>query len=67
MIGHDAFRFAPRAGMPMQWPAFGVAQRKNYISGATRRTVLSDCADRPILVVGTHFPSPAAGRARLAG
>jgi glyoxylase-like metal-dependent hydrolase (beta-lactamase superfamily II) len=28
---------------------------------ATRRALLSDAADRKVLMIGTHFPSPAAG------
>ena len=38
-----------------------VADTDPVQSETTRRAMLSDCADQPVLVVGTHFPSPAGG------
>ncbi len=34
---------------------------------ATRRRVLGEVADEPILVIGTHFAAPTAGRVRRDG
>jgi len=34
---------------------------------ATRKRVLSEVADQPILVIGTHFAAPTAGRIRRDG
>lgn len=34
---------------------------------ATRRRFLEDCADRPVLVIGTHFAGPTAGRVERDG
>jgi glyoxylase-like metal-dependent hydrolase (beta-lactamase superfamily II) len=34
---------------------------------ATRKRVLGEVADQPILVIGTHFPAPTAGRIRRDG
>ncbi|MGE3248842.1 MAG: MBL fold metallo-hydrolase [Hyphomonadaceae bacterium] len=33
----------------------------------TRRKFVSDCADEPVLVIGTHFAAPTAGRVRRDG
>lgn len=30
-------------------------------SSATRRRIVEECVDRPVLVIGTHFPPPTAG------
>ncbi len=36
-------------------------------SRTTRKTMMNDWADRPILVIGTHFAAPTAGRIRRDG
>jgi glyoxylase-like metal-dependent hydrolase (beta-lactamase superfamily II) len=36
-------------------------------AGATRRALIKDWADQPILVIGTHFSGPTAGRIRKDG
>jgi hypothetical protein len=30
-------------------------------SSTTRQRLVAECCDRPILVIGTHFPPPTAG------
>lgn len=38
-----------------------IADTDGVMAGETRRRVLGACADRPILVIGTHFARPVAG------
>ena len=44
-----------------------VADTDGALAGQTRRRVLKDCADKPILVIGTHFARPVAGHVRSDG
>jgi glyoxylase-like metal-dependent hydrolase (beta-lactamase superfamily II) len=44
-----------------------IADTDGAMAAATRRQVLGECADRPILVIGTHFARPAAGHVRKDG
>ncbi len=44
-----------------------VADTDAALAGETRRRLLADCADQPILVIGTHFARPVAGHVRSDG
>jgi len=44
-----------------------IADTDPGLAGETRRRVLADCADKPILVIGTHFSRPVAGHVRTNG
>ena len=44
-----------------------IADTDGMMAGETRRQVLGDCADKPILVIGTHFARPVAGHVRTDG
>jgi glyoxylase-like metal-dependent hydrolase (beta-lactamase superfamily II) len=44
-----------------------IADTNPALAGQTRRQVLGDCADQPILVIGTHFARPVAGHVRREG
>ena len=51
---HSAIQFAePQCGLIVDTDPDG--------SAATRRRLVDDCVDRPVLVIGTHFPPPTAG------
>ena len=44
-----------------------IADTDGALAGETRRQMLGDCADRPILVIGTHFARPVAGHVHSDG
>jgi glyoxylase-like metal-dependent hydrolase (beta-lactamase superfamily II) len=44
-----------------------IADTDPAVAGQTRWRVLDECADRPILVIGTHFARPVAGHVRKDG
>ncbi|MGE0828957.1 MAG: MBL fold metallo-hydrolase [Hyphomonadaceae bacterium] len=48
-----------------EWGSF--ADSDPEAARATRRKFVSECADAPVLIIGTHFAAPTAGRIRRDG
>ncbi|MEO5641391.1 MAG: MBL fold metallo-hydrolase [Sphingomicrobium sp.] len=53
MVHHPLQCAFPELGAHVDW--------SQAASGATRRTFFGENADRPILILGTHFPTPTGG------
>jgi glyoxylase-like metal-dependent hydrolase (beta-lactamase superfamily II) len=64
MISGDAIHHPCQMAHPDWSPSFDSDQRASVV---TRRAMLEDVAERPILFIGTHFPAPTAGRVRRDG
>jgi len=63
--GESAFITGDAVHHPCQFPHpewASTADSDRAQSSQTRRDILRRCADKPILVIGTHFPAPTAGR-----
>jgi glyoxylase-like metal-dependent hydrolase (beta-lactamase superfamily II) len=59
MLHHPIQCVFPELGAHVDWDS--------AVSGATRRTFFGRHADRPVLILGTHFPTPTAGWLRTHG
>ncbi len=64
LITGDAMHHPCQLAHPDWSPPFDVDRTA---SEATRRKLLEDVADQPVLVIGTHFAAPTAGRVKRDG
>ena len=64
MITGDAMHHPCQLAHPDWSPPFDVDRTA---SEATRRQLLEDVADQPVLVIGTHFAAPTAGHVKRDG
>jgi hypothetical protein len=59
IITGDMMHHPAQIGRPEWCPSF---DSDSEAAQATRRAMLQDWADKPVLIIGTHFASPTAGR-----
>ncbi|HWD28867.1 MAG TPA: MBL fold metallo-hydrolase [Rhizomicrobium sp.] len=64
IITGDMMHHPAQIGHPEWSPSFDSDKEAARV---TRRAMLKDWADRPILIIGTHFATPTAGRVRRDG